>query len=480
MPMNDALRGIIELEAREDLWARRVLGYPVWGLERLQRYRHDLLGADTRLDVEQRGGLGDALRRFSGPVRRSSMAMLHGAEAKLRAHDVWVLSAAAYRRANEAGERVCIFAEHLREQLGERVLFLEYDSAGFGTPPGEHVLPIDAPMVAALAAGEVLGRAIGGRLDEHTRRAFAPTSPRHLIRDAVYGRTMLALTQRWLRRTRPRAVFVLNAYQYFTPILLAVKQAGVPVVELQHGVIHESHPGYVHTQAPPYLPDHLVVFGPHFGELLDRETPVWRGRWSVGGHPWMSRVLARMPQDTLRDAVVLFSQNDPPVIAQLLSFIGPLREHLPAHLRLVIKPHPREHEPERTWGAVLAPGVELASHRDDTYTLLNQCLVAATLYSTVAIEALAYPCRSAVIRCPYWNADIQALVDAGHLAAVDTPEQLAALATTRRDAWASDVPGRLFGIGAEPLDFEALLARVQARSTADPTTQPTGHVPLSP
>ena len=93
---------------------------------------------------------------------------------------------------------------------------------------------------------------------------------------------MFEATRLLLKRARPRAVFVLNVYHYFTPMLLAAKEAGVSVIELQHGVIHESHPGYVHEKAPPFLPDHLVVFGSHFGELLDRETPVWRNRWSVG------------------------------------------------------------------------------------------------------------------------------------------------------------------------------------------------------
>ena len=123
------------------------------------------------LDVEQRGGLSDALRRFAGPVRRSGFALLRDARNRLGARDIWVLSAAAYRRVNEQGQSVCVFAEHLREQLGERTLFLEYDSAGFGSPRGDDVLPIDALMLGALAAGEVAGRALGGTLDALTRAA---------------------------------------------------------------------------------------------------------------------------------------------------------------------------------------------------------------------------------------------------------------------------------------------------------------------
>jgi hypothetical protein len=467
MPKNAAISRLLELERREHLWSRRVLGYPVWGLERLHRYRHELLGMETRFDVSKRGGLEEARARFAGPVGRSGRALLRGAIERLRERDIWVLSSASTRRPNEAGERVCIFAEHLREQLGERMIFLEYDAAGFTSPVQSDVLPIDAPMIAALAAGEVLGRTLPSvTVEESTRNALSPTPVRHLLRDAVYGHAMFRLARHWLARARPRAIFVINAYHFHTPFLLAARKANVPVIELQHGIIHESHPGYVHEEPPPFLPDHLVVFGEHFGELLDRESPCWRGRWSVGGHPWLSRMVRHGAAGQARDSVVLFSQNDPPVLETLRQWIGPLRQALPAEVRLVIKPHPREHEPARHYGSVLGPGVELASNRDDSYALLNRCVVAATLYSTVAVEALAYPCRSAVIRCPYWNEDIKVLVDQGQLTAVSSPGELAALVRTSEGPSERAVAERLFGIGKSPLDFAALLDSVRPRPTS--------------
>jgi hypothetical protein len=468
MPRNAAITHLLELERREQLWSRRVLGYPVWGLERLHRYRRALLDSETRFDVARRGGGREALQRFGTPLRHSLRDLARGTLGRLRERDLWVLSSAATRRPDAAGERVCVFAEHLREQLGERLLFLEYDAAGFASPERPDVLAIDAPMLAALGAGELLGRSLPrAALDEATLAAFAPTPARHLVRDAVYGHAMFRLAQRWLAAARPRAVFVLNAYHFHTPFLLAARAAEVPVIELQHGVIHESHPGYIHEEAPPFLPDHLVVFGEHFGQLLERESPCWRGRWSVGGHPWLSRMVRAPAAAPARDAVILFSQNDPPVLEQLRAWVPALRRALPAELELILKPHPREHDPARHYGAVLGPGVQLASHRDDSYALLQRCRLAATMYSTVAIEALAYPCRSAVIRCPYWNEDLRALVEQGHLHAVDTPEQLASLARQPARGAEHELAERLFGIGQPAPDFAALIASVTPRGRAD-------------
>src|SRR5262245_41646555 len=112
MAQNAAIRRLLELERREHLWSRLVMGYPVWGLERLHRYRQELLGMETRFDVANSGAVEEARTRFAAPFQRSGRALLHGAMERLRERDIWILSTAATRRTNERGERVCVFAEH--------------------------------------------------------------------------------------------------------------------------------------------------------------------------------------------------------------------------------------------------------------------------------------------------------------------------------------------------------------------------------
>jgi hypothetical protein len=197
-------------------------------------------------------------------------------------------------------------------------------------------------------------------------------------------------------------VFVLNGYHLFIPFQIAVREAGVPLIELQHGLIAESHPGYIFEGDPPvdHLPDHLVVFGRHFGELLEHESPRWAGRWSVGGHPWLKEKQRGVGDlaDTTSGAVVLFSQSVDFVRERMRDLAIDLRARLDPSVRIILKPHPGERNVEEYYRPIVSKGVELAAPRDDSYALLRRCRVAISVYSTVAMEALAFRCNSVVLR----------------------------------------------------------------------------------
>jgi len=258
---------------------------------------------------------------------------------------------------------------------------------------------------------------------------------------------------------------VLNGYHLFIPFQIAAKEARIPVIELQHGIIHESHPGYVFRGEPesPHLPDHLVVFGRHFGELLDRESPYWRGRWTVGGHPWLKLKRAGIedvPDDAL-DSVVVFSQPNAPIREQLRRLLPDLRARLPGEVRLILKPHPRELDAERFYASAARSGATLESPRTDTYDLLRHCRVAVSVASTVGIEALAFRCRSVVLETPFRLEDLEALVRSGALIAASSAGSIAELASLPppRDTDLG-LATRLFGVREPEPDFERLIHRV--------------------
>ena len=67
---------------------------------------------------------------------------------------------------------------------------------------------------------------------------------------------------RWLlKRTKPKAVFVLSGFTKVS-IVAAAKDLGIPVVEAQHGYIGDSHPFYITLkQFDECYPDTLLSFG---------------------------------------------------------------------------------------------------------------------------------------------------------------------------------------------------------------------------
>jgi len=67
---------------------------------------------------------------------------------------------------------------------------------------------------------------------------------------------------------KPKVVFMVAAYSYYGYVK-ALKEKGVTIIELQHGVINRAHMGYVtYTKFPNYyFPDYLLSFGTNEAEI---------------------------------------------------------------------------------------------------------------------------------------------------------------------------------------------------------------------
>lgn len=445
---------------------------PVWALERLPHYRAGIRASavGTEVPKERRA---NPVPNLISRIRTSARDLRKGSPASRRERDIWVLSASNYRRKDDLGIYQCALAEHLRSQLGARLLFIERNQANLPTQDREDVLFVDAAFIGAEAVGRALGPLLAATpLGASARRPGSPARASLLCRDGLYARVMLALARRWIREARPRAVFVLNGYHLFIPFQLAVREAGIPLIELQHGIITESHAGYIYDRPPPveHLPDHLVVYGRHFGELLDRESPRWRGRWSIGGHPWLRLKQSGLDKepDSAFDTVALFSQDIPFVRERMRKLAPELRRKLDPRRRLVLKPHPGERDAASYYADAARAGVEIATPRDDSYSLLRRCRLAVSVYSTISLEALAFRSRSALLNSPVWPEDLRTLVEQGVISAAETADDLLPLAhLAPTPPRSDDLANRLFGVREPPLDFDALITEVESRRKAE-------------
>ena len=465
MSRNEAIEAVLRREDEGDLWNREVFGFPIWPLERLRAYRSELLSDHPGAALASSQPRGWARVRAEASSMGTSMRDMT-ARARREGRDIWVLSSSGYRRGDDGEGPGCIFAEHLRRQLGPRLLFVEFNTGRLPSLDRDDVCFIDAmqiPLLAgARASAPILSRVLGSG-QRRSLDALAPIPATRCVDRAVYGNALRAAAHRWLTRARPAAVFVLDSYGMFVPAQYAVKQRGIPLIELQHGLIHDSHPGYVLPDLPPGpstpLPDHIVCFGDHFGRTLDRASPYWKGRWSVGGHPWLQARASQAGGDP-DIGVGLFGQYDRPVQQRIRDLAAEVRRALPHDVSVVIKPHPREADCETFYASALDAGVQLAGPRDDSYALLGRCKVAVSVFSTIAVEALAFPCRSAVVRSPYWSEPIVDLVDQGLLDPVEDAAGIVDLLdASGENADRGDVARDLFGVGEPELDFEQLIER---------------------
>jgi hypothetical protein len=462
MPRNYAIDAVRAQEESGRLFEQRVLGYPVWPLERLRRYRAELLRGQVVERTGPSAPLESRLGALKAPLAQAAADVrAFGLPKILRERDIWVLSQSAYRKPDDSGALQCIFAEDLRAQLAERVVFLERINNDLIAPPRRDVVHLDSlhvfAMLSAQAASLALGRA--GIVRARQREAFGLTAS-YVCQLALYGRTVQEAFSRLLAKHKPKAVFVLCGYQPFVPIQRAIKAAGIPLIELQHGLIHESHPGYALDggASADHVPDHLVVFGQRFAEIAEAASPYWRGKLSVGGHPWLRQKSASTRPLAERRDVILFSQLEQPVRQALRALALELAPLLPDGLRILIKPHPRESDAAAYWGAIASDRIALAPFRSDSYELLRECRAAVSVYSTIALEAPAFGCPSIVLRSPYWSDDIRAMVDAGTLLAAQTATDVRALLDA--SATGTGAANALFGVATAPLDYARLLAQL--------------------
>ncbi len=478
MSRNDAIKTILQREQDLGLWSVRLRGFPSWSVRRLQYYRLLKDGATTTAAEATR--IPQTRRTEQVGWVEGARRLFHSFDRILSSREIWVLSSSIYRRRTEEGSYPCIFTQDLESQLGARLLFLELNDAKLPLPYAPDVVSLDATRRTLDVAARYAYKKIGPRLAGRNRSVFdflPEAGQRSLILQSLIGTGMYEIGLTLMRMKRPKAIFVVDAYGRHIPFQLAARKLNIPIIEFQHGMIHESHPGYILPELDEALekqlpfPDHLVVFGQHFGQVLDRESPRWRGRWSVGGHPSLRRLVVQAASehtDPGHQHVVFFSQFESAVQEQVNRAAAEFARRVRGY-RISIKPHPRERNADQIYRDAMAAGVELLSPSDNSYQLLQQTSVAVTVYSTLAVEALVFPCRSIVLKSPNWSEAVESLVAQGYLeSAVDGEDLARVLAQEPQFRDRSEIAKRLFGIGEPDLDFEALIGQCCRQTASRP------------
>ena len=218
-----------------------------------------------------------------------------------------------------------------------------------------------------------------------------------------------------LRKARPRLAFVVGYYGVEgMAFVLACRDSGIPVVDLQHGVQGAMHPAYAAWPRPtsgqhPLLPNYFWVWSQWECEVIERWSRHTGHHAVVGGNPWSDIWLegSSWPgvDDACKRAAALKRRTDDrPVVLVTLQFglsaseqLAPLRQLLAfatGRLTFWVRLHPvmleRREEvrealrsgPSTADAFVLDEASDLPLH-----ALLQQASVHLTHSSTAVIEA---------------------------------------------------------------------------------------------
>lgn len=160
---------------------------------------------------------------------------------------------------------------------------------------------------------------VAARLGDIGITRFLP-SRRFLQVSVAMLLAMSRVAKRWLLRTRPEVVFVVDYYKLESmAFVLACSELGVPSVDVQHGLqgpFHLAYSGWAAVPAEGYdlVPDYFWVWSDREARLIDEWRPEHRHAAIVGGNPflrmWFDRPSTRL--DPARQAAEQLPSAAPP------------------------------------------------------------------------------------------------------------------------------------------------------------------------
>lgn len=209
------------------------------------------------------------------------------------------------------------------------------------------------------------------------------------------------LYSRLLQKYAVKKLYLVVSY-YLAPLIDAAKALGIPVAEIQHGVINQYHLGYSFPGRRPgsldYFPDSLLLWGGNWPTTqhlpLADESKIEHGFRFFEANKVQYASISKKPgtalivsQSVHGDGLAKF------ILENLDRFDG---------LRLSYKLHPSEFNRRETYEHLALLESRCASieviEGGDVHHLLAESEMVIGVFSTVLFEALEYQCQ--VYVCP--------------------------------------------------------------------------------
>lgn len=364
----------LAIEERLALFQDRSIGYPWWDAVRYDVYRMayaQVAGVPTA--SPHRPPLG---RRCVGVARRTFKRLaLHGA-ALGRRHDVLVLRAPRQMREGQPTDPAL---DGLVPHLQGRCLVVDTFPDYYHLPrPQPQRMPARHPAVLARLA-QALQAELGVRSDAAALQA--------LVAQRLQAfEWALGAYRKLLARVKPRLVLLVqNGLE--KALFQAAHEAGIAVVEAQHGLIGHAHPAYSYPRSLrpgslQTLPDLFLTFSEYWSRAC--HYPAGHCE-AVGNDRFYVRPLPLPPPGA--GAVMAISADI--YHAVLSRWLRPAAAALPAR-RFIYKLHPNQH----TGFAAIRdefrdlPNVEVVDSSVAAPSLLPAVSHVVVVQSTVLQEAL--------------------------------------------------------------------------------------------
>lgn len=424
--MKETFDRFLAWEVRERMFAREIGGVRYWHLVRFTLFMRmliptmysvghphpDLEGAPTRAP----SFAGRVVSRLRRGWKRILDATLHNPDWAFATRPI-LFSLIPRQGASGDGRRVSVMLDFLTPRLKSAYALLEYPTnMGFTEQPrGRRVFHLrqrggDWDRCArepGFVRTTVARRAETDFILDSLQREFGCTVDVARLGELIDGVLLfravnLPRYERWLRRLRTRVVVTAVHYDRENLILAeAAHGLGIPVVELQHGIIYPEHAAYnLPERGSVYSPDRFFAWGSHWSDQI-RNYP--NGATECVGYPFLDHFRTCCPH-VLRAVgepyrVLFVSQGG--VGRQLAHRAVELRAVLPPKdFRIVYKLHPNE---SRIWRSrypeLAASGVDVVENTEQNiYQCFQKADVTVGVSSSSLIEGFVWGLRALILR----------------------------------------------------------------------------------
>jgi hypothetical protein len=194
---------------------------------------------------------------------------------------------------------------------------------------------------------------------------------------------------------------------------------------MQHGVIHQNHPGYAFpgNRNKSAFPDYLLTFGDFWAECV--EYPIPKERVIPVGYPYLEQNIDSAKSVQKKDQLLFLSQGT--IGNPLSKFAVDLQEKKSIDFKIVYKLHPGEYDRWRTEYPWLSNStVEVVDgEASSLYDLFAESRARIGVSSTAMYEGLAYGLETFVYTVPEVGRSIlDPLLKDGPAREVKIPEDL--------------------------------------------------------
>jgi len=240
-------------------------------------------------------------------------------------------------------------------------------------------------------------------------------------RDLILRRSRFPYYSRILQKVEPKLVVLVCSYGKET-FIEACQSSGVPVIELQHGMISQgelsySYPGPAKTKRT--FPDYLFTFGDFWKESV--EFPISKQQIASVGYPFLEQEAQKHVAAVKKDQLLFVSQK--PIGKKLSRFAVELSCTKKLPWSIVYKLHPAECDHwQKLYPWLARSGIQVIdSDVPSLYRLFAESKAQIGVSSAAIFEGLFFGLKTYLLRLPTVEY-MRHLVDNGYATVVDSAD----------------------------------------------------------